>query len=171
MDISSISSRLIGIYMNAKTMYRRGTMHLHIRLPKTILVKLLTLFMLLVLTSNQVVFAAGDSISTSVEDTQTHVETVKALAQNLRSQNSNIGRRTGKFTWDTEGKSRSWTYYNGIMMDAYMMLDCNTYLDYVDSFYAANISSSGRVDNSSASDNYYRTDELDSIPPLAPCLI
>ena len=83
-----------------------------------------------------------------------------------------IGRTSGHFTWDSESKGRSWTYYNGIMMDAFLMLD-PSYFSNVDAFYNANISTStakqgdayGYVNDWQTSDNYYRYNELDSIPP------
>ena len=103
--------------------------------------------------------------STTVDDTMDNVDTVYDLANRLFQANSNFGRRTGGFTWDTEGKKRSWTYYNGIMMDAYLMLDEGYYAPYVNEFYNENITSSGKVDSTGASDNYYRENELDSIAP------
>jgi len=77
------------------------------------------------------------SVSLSVEDTAENVIAVSSLAGRLGS--ADFATRTGGFSWDTEGKSRSWTYYNGIMMDAFLMLDSNTYISKVDSFYNANI--------------------------------
>ncbi len=102
---------------------------------------------------------------TSVSETENSVDSVYALADLLYQNNSNLATRTGGFIWDTEGKKRSWTYYNGIMMDAFLMLDRESYLNYVNSYYEANINSAGKVDSTGASDNYYRENELDSIPP------
>lgn len=123
------------------------------------------------------VYAESGSVDTSVAATAGNVVTVQNLASALKTANPSSV-RTGHFTWDIEGKSRSWTYYNGIMMDAYLMLDSSKYTSYVDAFYNANIGtrevykpdkyniSCGYVDNTSpATDNYYRPDELDSIPP------
>ena len=102
---------------------------------------------------------------TSVSETENSVDSVYALADLLYQNNSNLATRTGGFTWDTEGKKRSWTYYNGIMMDAFLMFDRDSYLNYVNNYYEANINSAGKVDSSGASDNYYRENELDSVPP------
>ncbi|MDO4803255.1 MAG: glycoside hydrolase family 88 protein [Lachnospiraceae bacterium] len=103
--------------------------------------------------------------STTVSDTEDNVDRVTDLAYHLYDENSDSGRRTGGFTWDTERKKRSWTYYNGIMMDAFLMLNGGDFASYVDNFYDANITNQGKVDNTGASDNYYRENELDSIPP------
>ena len=107
----------------------------------------------------------GDDL-TSAGLTEASVEQVAALAADLRSAEASFGRRTGRFIWDTEGKNRSWTYYNGIMMDAYLMLDYDEYFSNVNDFYNENVSSQGRVDTAGSSDNYYRENELDSIPPV-----
>ena len=107
----------------------------------------------------------NERTATSVEATEDSVYRVDDLAARLFQENSNFGLRTGGFTWDTEGEKRSWTYYNGIMMDAYLMLDEDAYSDDVNAFYDANITSFGTVDHTGAYDNYYRGNELESIPP------
>mgnify|MGYP002625408504 CR=1 FL=1 len=127
---------------------------------------------------------AADGVSSpalSQEDisfaaTRQSVMQVQQLAAALYNQNLvYFGSRNGGFSWDTEGKKRSWTYYNGIMMDAYLMADdCLTPDDQraypaVNSFYDANISYSNSVaavDTTGNTDNYYRENELDSIPPV-----
>ena len=77
---------------------------------------------------------------TSVGVTQQNVGQVRDLAASLASLNAQrFATRTGQFTWDTEGKTWSWTYFNGIMMDAYLMLDSNAYLSQVNSFYRENL--------------------------------
>ncbi len=101
----------------------------------------------------------------SVSDTKDSVNSVYELADSLYQRNSNFGRRAGGFIWDTEGKKRSWTYYNGIMMDAFLTIDKEAYLPCVNDYYNENITSSGKVDSTDASENYYREKELDSIPP------
>ncbi|MBR2283807.1 MAG: glycoside hydrolase family 88 protein [Ruminococcus sp.] len=129
---------------------------------------------------------AQDSTSSSSSDTQTDVSLVietrknviqvQELAAGLYDENiDKFGSRNGGFSWDTEGKKHSWTYYNGIMMDAYLMLDdClstgePSFYNAVNSFYDANISyadSAATVDSTGNKDNYYRETELDSIPPV-----
>ena len=102
---------------------------------------------------------------TSISDTEDSVNRVYDLAYCLSNDNPDSGKRTGGFTWDTEGKKRSWTYYNGIMMDAFLMLDEGGFASYANAFYGANITTQGTVNSYGASDNYYRVNELDSIPP------
>ena len=101
----------------------------------------------------------------SVADTEDAVGRVFNLAYQLRDENSDSAKIGGGFTWDTEGKKRSWTYYNGIMMDAFLMLDERGFASYANAFYGANITTQGTVNSYGASDNYYRENELDSIPP------
>lgn len=103
--------------------------------------------------------------STSVSDTELSVDCVYDLSYSLVAENSDSAQRAGGFSWDTEGKKRSWTYYNGIMMDAFLMLDEDEFFSYVNDFYNANITSQGKVNSTNATDNYYRENELDSIPP------
>ena len=76
--------------------------------------------------------------------------------------------RDGGFPWDTERKTRSWTYYNGIMLDAFLMLDTDAYYQDVTDFYSSNLTADGTVNpqnRKSNTDNGYKTNELDSIPP------
>lgn len=113
--------------------------------------------------SPETVVGSGDT-GTSVDDTRDNAQAVRDLAERLCKANVS-GRRTGMFTWDSEKKDRSWTYYNGIMMDAFLMLDEEVYTGYVNAFYNANVASTGKVDSTGSSQNYYRENELDSIPP------
>lgn len=108
--------------------------------------------------------AAEEPDYTSVEVTEESFEKVYNLAYGLYMENPHPG-TGGGFTWDSEGKKRSWTYYNGIMMDAFLMLDSENCESYVNTFYKNNVTSQGRVNSSGAADNYYRENELDSIPP------
>ena len=107
---------------------------------------------------------ADDPVSISAEDTAYHVSQVSTLAAYLKN-STTFGTRGGGFPWDSERKSRSWTYYNGIMMDAFLMLDTAGNYGKVNEYYNANINSQGKVDSSGSSDNYYRENELDSIAP------
>ncbi|MBQ6376723.1 MAG: glycoside hydrolase family 88 protein [Lachnospiraceae bacterium] len=118
-----------------------------------------------------------DVPSISVEDTANSVNTVRSLAADLQGEND-TNSRNANFTWDSESRSnpknRSWSYFNGIMMDAFLMLDDAAYHDYVETYYNANIGTNkvyvngadcGYVSNVGASKNYYYRNELDSIPP------
>ncbi len=108
------------------------------RLFRHILAGLLLAFFLITKVSH--VFAEGSASQSNdlltVEETEKSVAAVRDLASNLRDNNPSLG-RGGGFTWDTERKKQSWTYYNGIMMDAFLMLDPEKYEDYVESFYNA----------------------------------
>ena len=103
-------------------------------------------------------FAAQD---TSVDTTGTNVEIVASYAQQLVKANTkdDDDYSKGGFTWDTEGKEDSWRYFNGVMMDAFLMLDQGTTAKtaistYVDAFYNSNINDDGTIKN-------YITGELD----------
>ena len=132
--------------------------------------------------------AAESNISLNVEATGNNVEKVKSLANSLYTDNSgNFSSTKGQFTWDTQKNDKSWTYYNGIMMQAYLMINRETYLPSVNAFFDNNLCDDlitrkidgkdtiyydqangvtfGYVNNTSAADNYYRPNELDSIPP------
>ncbi len=161
---------------------------LHFRITSALLSFLLVLSSTGGITSPLTVRAASTEPSAELYDSQEvpnsdysigitseSVRQVQHLADVLYEKNlDNFSSRNGGFTWDTERKKRSWTYYNGIMMDAYLMLDdyipneVRTY-PAVNSFYDANITYSGTsaaVDTTGNADNYYRENELDSIPPV-----
>ena len=108
--------------------------------------------------------AAEEPDYTSVEVTEDSFERVMDLAYRLHDENLQLG-RNGGFTWDSEGYKRSWTYFNGIMMDAFLMLDNEAFEPYVNTFYNSNVTNQGQVNRAGAADNYYRENELDSIPP------
>lgn len=106
-------------------------------------------------------FAAQD---TSVDTTGTNVEIVASYAQQLVNANTknDDDYSKGGFTWDTERKEDSWRYFNGVMMDAFLMLDQGTTAKtaistYVDAFYNSNINDDGTIKN-------YIAGELDSVP-------
>lgn len=118
---------------------------------------------------------AADSTEDPIAAARSGVRQVQQLAEKLYDENlERFASRNGGYTWDTERKSRSWTYYNGIMTDAYLMLDdctANSVRAYaaVNAFYDANITETdtgAAVDTTGNSDNYYRENELDSIPPV-----
>ena len=103
--------------------------------------------------------------STASDVTAENAGHVASLASYLMNTTVDKSARNGGFPWDSEQKQRSWTYYNGIMMDAFLMLDFDTYFEDVNNFYQYNITESGQVDSTDALENSYREDELDSIPP------
>lgn len=144
----------------------------------------------------QIAYADSENVDISVEATKATVRGVVSLADSLYDENNFATQTgggatptsgpyryyppTGYFTWDSESlsnpKNRSWTYYNGIMMDAFLMMDDSSddisYLTKVNEFYDININDSGKVDNQNPrssgtvkNNNKYATNELDSIPP------
>ena len=90
---------------------------------------------------------------TSMGSTKENVAKVKSYAEQMRKNNTKTDYSTGGFTWDTERKTDSWRYFNGVMMDAFLM-EGNT--AYADDFYKGNINDAGTVKN-------YHTGELDSV--------
>lgn len=73
-----------------------------------------------------VVFAAQ---KISVDSTAVNVERVQAYAAKLQMDNQKTDYSIGGFTWDTEGKTDSWRYFNGVMMDAFLMEGDSAYAD------------------------------------------
>ncbi len=154
----------------------------------TIITVLLTLLTSLVFTNVISVYAEETEVPITEEETAENVGKVKTLAQKLYNENNFATQNGGYnyiignnypngslFTWDSESRTssspkyRSWTYYNGIMMDAFLMLDETSFRSKVINFYDANIID-GSVDNTKPSDsnhnkNKYAVNELDSIPP------
>lgn len=63
----------------------------------------------------------------------------------------------GGFVWDTEKKSDSWRYFNGVMLDGFLMLDKEQYKGYVEKFYEDNLDEDGNIKD-------YNKEELDSVP-------
>ncbi len=87
------------------------------------------------------------------------------LMEKARATGNGLRSNTGGYPWDSEGKKFSWTYYNGIMMDAFLMLDSERYISDVKAFYEGNLTVEGRVNSAGSQNNYYREKELDSVPP------
>lgn len=115
---------------------------------------ILTLAMIVTLLPATVMAApAADSSSTSA-----NVEKVLSYAAQMRDENTkeNSNYASGGFTWDTEGKKDSWRYFNGLMMDAFLMTGDQDNIAYAEQFYDANITDDGTISN-------YAEGELDSV--------
>ncbi len=117
---------------------------------------------------------SGSRTSTTEAATKAGYDEVCALAEYLYNATAAspgfafIGSDSKKFIWDTEGKKFTWTYYNGIMMDAFLMLDAAHYKSNVNLFYDTNVATDGKTVTYTKNGevfNYYRETELDSIPP------
>ena len=94
-----------------------------------------------------------------------HIRQVKKLSQWLIKNNTQphlADYTTGHFTWNTEKGRRSWTYYNGLMMDAFARLG---ELDFVNAFYSANILPNGQINNLTNPHNVFIATEIDSVEP------
>ena len=132
---------------------------------KRILSALLTLSMVVGMIPTSV-FAAVPS--TDADSTAQNVTSIQTYASTLRDGNEVGGKlkdgeteRTsyaeGNFTWDSEGKSYSWTYYNGVMLDSFTMLGGSDNYTYVKEFYDDNLDSTGEPLS-------YTSGEVDSVP-------
>ena len=96
------------------------------------------------------------------ESSMVTLDTTSVLnyANSLRTSNIKEDYSTGQFTWDTESKTWSWTYYNGVMMDAFMRVGTDEMFDYVVDFYDDVLDETGNP-----KDGQYRSGEVDSVPP------
>lgn len=113
--------------------------------------------------------SAGDTITYTCSDCTetlsinpaTLASTLKTYAESLRAANDEkTDYSAGGFTWDTEGKTWSWTYFNGVMMDAFMKVGTDEMFDYVVDFYDDVLDENGNPKT-----GQYRSGEVDSVPP------
>lgn len=116
--------------------------------------KLISLILSLVMMVTMVPMTVAAAPATDSDNTASNVEIVKSYAEQLRTENQKSDYSAGGFTWDTEGKKDSWRYFNGVMMDAFLMEGDTAYAD---AFYDGNISDDGTIKN-------YIEGELDSVP-------
>lgn len=116
--------------------------------------KLISLILSLVMMVTMVPMTAAAAPATDSDNTASNVEIVRSYAAQLRTENKKSDYSQGGFTWDTENKSDSWRYFNGVMMDAFLMEGDTAYAD---AFYNGNIDDDGSIKN-------YIAGELDSVP-------
>lgn len=116
--------------------------------------KLISLILSLVIMVTMVPMTAAAAPATDSDNTASNVEIVHSYAEQLRTENRKSDYSAGGFTWDTEGKKDSWRYFNGVMMDAFLMEGDTAYAD---AFYDGNINDDGIIKN-------YIEGELDSVP-------
>lgn len=114
---------------------------------------ILSLVMIVTLLPATVMAAPATDSSTSA-----NVEKVLSYAALMRDNNTkkNGDYASGGFTWDTEGKADSWRYFNGLMMDAFLMTGDQKNIAYAEQFYDANIADAGIISD-------YAEGELDSV--------
>lgn len=115
--------------------------------------KLISLILSLVMMVTMVPMTAAAAPATDSDNTASNVEIVQSYAEQLRTENRKSDYSAGGFTWDTEGKKDSWRYFNGVMMDAFLMEGDTAYAD---AFYDGNINDDGIIKN-------YIEGELDSV--------
>lgn len=140
---------------------------------KTALKKLMAAALVGVLSTNMLTGCGTKEAATGEEDktvneevkseeylrTEKNVEMVQTYVSQLISdpKNNPVDFSKGGFIWDTETKSDSWRYFNGVMIDSFLQLDAKAYMEYVEKFYNDNISENGVVKD-------YIQEELDSVP-------
>ncbi len=120
--------------------------------------KLISLILALVMIVTLLPATAMAAPATDSDSTSANVEKVLNYAAQMRNENEkNDGDYTaGGFTWDTEGKEDSWRYFNGLMMDAFLMTGDQGNIAYAEQFYDANIADGGTISD-------YAEGELDSV--------
>ena len=112
-------------------------------------------------------FAATD------ETTAASVAAIRAYAQRLLASNyakaaTATQEKTDAFSWDSEQKTDDWRYFNGVMLQALLMLGVDSdsditnstgnALEFAKDFMDANIKSDGTI-------THYIKNEVDSVPP------
>ena len=126
--------------------------------------RLLSIFLSLTMVLSVLPSTAFAATTTTASDTtSTNVEKVQSYASQLRKAND-AAKTTGGFSWDTESKSYSWAYFNGLMLDAFGMIGGDENTNYIDQFYSANINSDGTPANLSNGKASYGA--LDSVEPI-----
>lgn len=126
--------------------------------------RLLAAFITAALMLNSLVLPTHAAPPTDTQTTATHVSMVRDYAAQLRK-TSRVDVTNGNMSWDTEKKKYSWAYFNGLMLDAFMMLDPSGFSSYVEGFYRANIDSNGKILNLEASGSPAKG-ALDNIEPI-----
>ena len=83
------------------------------------------------------------------------MDQVQTYADNLRTQNIKQDYSKGGFSWDTERKDKTWIYYNGVMLDAFMRVGSDDMVAYVSEVYD---------DTLDVLASQYGAGEVDSVP-------
>ena len=127
------------------------------RVHKSLCLRLLSVVLALCMMVGVLPLTAFAAQDTSVASTAANVTKVQSYAAQMRQANVKDNYTEGQFSWDTEGKSDSWRYFNGVMLDAFMMVGDSDMTSYVDAVLSANVDSNGTCAN-------YHAGELDSVP-------
>lgn len=92
---------------------------------------------------------------TGTNATYTNAGIIFNYASQMREVNTKTDYSVGGFSWDTENKPDSWRYFNGLMLDALLMLGGEQNRSYADAFYNDNIAEGGAIEQ-------YAIGELDA---------
>ena len=96
--------------------------------------------------------SCGDSMTI---DPAALMDRVQTYADYLRTQNIKQDYSKGGFSWDTEQKPKTWIYYNGVMLDAFMRVGSDDMVAYVSEVYD---------DTLDVLASQYTAGEVDSVP-------
>ncbi len=110
--------------------------------------------------------------TTGNPDVTSNADTILQYAQGKLDDNHD---KTGAFTWDTEGKSDGWRYFNGVMLEAFLQnglqaSETETAYSFAQNYFDFYINDSGStfdaVLNELVQEKYGSADsELDGVPP------
>lgn len=109
---------------------------------------------------------AATGPATDVSTTKVNTDAIKAYAAKLLETNtakmkSAVEKNTydANLTWDTEDKSDTWRYYNGVMIDSFQKMDAsvNNEGGFAYYFYESNVSEDGAIAK-------YGAGQVDSVP-------
>lgn len=118
--------------------------------------KLISLILSLVMLISMVPMSAAAAPAEDSDSTSANVQTIMSYAAQMREANTKENYAEGGFSWDTEKKADSWRYFNGLMMDAFLMTGDQENITYAEQFYASNIAEDGTISD-------YASGELDSV--------
>lgn len=134
--------------------------------------RIISMLLVVVMVLGMVPFSAfrvSAATQTDSVTTQTSVDNVRRYANGLLSEgNFSINReethdKTVHYSWTAEEKPDNWRYFNGVMMEAFLMLGAEgsgsgNALNFVKQFFDTNINDDGTIDK-------FLSGELDSVPP------
>lgn len=95
--------------------------------------------------------------ATITDTTAENVSKIMSYTNQIREDNIKTDYSSGGLTWDTEGKDESWRYFNGVMLDAFLMVGGEDNVNYAINFFNGNTDSNGNPKN-------YHENEVDSVP-------
>lgn len=126
--------------------------------------RVLSLVLALVMVIGLVPVSAFAADTTGDPNVTSNADTILAYAQGKLDENHDL---TGKYTWDTEGKTDGWRYFNGLMLEAFLRNglranDTENALTFAQKYFDYNVKEGSNL--SAAVPNMAQT-ELDAYPP------